>query len=113
MRQAWSDILIESFQQLMRQLAVVTPRLLAMLTLVLVGWAVAALARRVTIRVLAAVDFDRRCASWGLTGAMGRRGLRLTPSLLVARLVFWTLLLIAFTIGIDALEMPGTRGAAA
>ena len=32
MREAWSDILIESFQQVMRQLAVVTPRLLAMLS---------------------------------------------------------------------------------
>jgi hypothetical protein len=113
MRQAWSDILIESYQQLMRLLAVVTPRILAMLTLVLIGWAVAAVARRLAIRVLAAIDFDRRCASWGLTGAIGRRGVGWTPSLLLARLVFWTILLIAFTIGIDALEMPGTGGAAA
>jgi hypothetical protein len=113
MREAWSDILIESFQQVMRQLAVVTPRLLAMLTLVLVGWAVAVLARRLAVRVLDAVDFDRRCASWGLTGAMGRRGPQKTPSQLLARLVFWTLLLIAFMMGIEALEMPGTRGAAA
>jgi hypothetical protein len=113
MRQAWTDILIESFQQVMRQLGMVTPRLLAMLTLVLVGWVVAALARRLAVRVLSAVDFDERCARWGLTGAMGRRGLAWVPSLLLGRLVFWTLLFIAFMMGIEALEMPGTHGAAA
>jgi hypothetical protein len=113
MREQWTGILVESFQQVMRQLATVAPRLLAMLTLVLLGWAAAALARRLTVRVLSAVDFDGRCARWGLTGALGRRGMQRAPSLLLGRLVSWTLLFIAFMMGIEALEMPGTHGAVA
>ena len=46
MGKAWTDILIASFRQVMEHLAQVTPRILAMLTLLLLGAAVAAIARR-------------------------------------------------------------------
>jgi hypothetical protein len=94
-------------------LADLVPRLLAAVTLVLLGWLLAALARRVTARLLRALDFDARCARWGLTGALRLRGLRSPPSDVVSRLVFWTLVLIASLMAIEALQMPGTAGAVA
>ena len=113
MPQEWAEILVSSVQGAMQRFAQVAPRLLAMGTLVLLGSVVAAVVRRLTARLLRAVDFDSRCARWGLTGALARGGLRRPPSEVVSRLVFGTLFLIALLMGLEALEMPGTAGAVA
>jgi hypothetical protein len=113
MHQEWADIVVTAAREALNRLAQVAPRLLAVVTLVLLGWFAAALARYLTGRLLRAMDFDRRCARWGLAGILGRRGIRRPPSEVVRRLVFWTLFLIALLMGLEALEMPGTAGAVA
>jgi hypothetical protein len=110
MREAWADVLMTSFREVVQRLALVTPRLLALLALVLGGWLVAALARRLTVRILRAADFDQRCGRWGLTATLIRGGLRQPPTALTGRLVFWILFLVALLMGIEALEMPATAG---
>jgi hypothetical protein len=108
MREAWTDILIASFREVMQHLAQVTPRILAMLTLLLLGTAAAVVARRLASRALRAADFDARCSRWGLTTSLLRMGVRWPPSDLLGRLIFWTILLIGVLMGIQALEIPAT-----
>ena len=110
MRETWTEILVTSFQEVMRRLAQVTPQILAMLALIVLGLTVGAAARRLAARVLQAVDFDRRCARWGLTAALTRAGFRESPTLLTGRLIFWMIFLVALLMGIQALEMPATAG---
>jgi Mechanosensitive ion channel, conserved TM helix len=111
MQQQWSDIVLDAMRDVGHRILIVTPRLLAALTLILLGWAVAAVVRRVTIRVLAAADLDVRCARWGLTGVLGRGGHRPSPTELLGRLVYWAIFLLGLLMAVEALEMPGTRGA--
>jgi hypothetical protein len=110
MRATWTDILVDSFQELLHRLSLVAPRILAMVTLVFVGWVVAVVARRVTVRILHAANFDARCGRWGLTASLARAGIRQTPALLVGRLVLWMLFLVALLMGVEALEIPATTG---
>jgi hypothetical protein len=110
MHETWTDILVTMFREVVQRLALVAPRLLAMLTLILVGWAVAAIARRLTVRILRAADFDQRCGRWGLTTTLTRGGIRQPPTALVGRLLFWMIFLVALLMGIEALEMPATAG---
>ena len=110
MHETWSDILLASFQEVMQRLTVVAPRLLALLALVLVGWVLAAIARRLMVRLLRAANFDARCARWGLTGSLVRGGIRQPPTALVGRVVFWMIFLVALLMGIEALEVPATAG---
>jgi mechanosensitive ion channel-like protein len=110
MGKAWTDILIASFRVVMQHLAQVTPRVLAMLTLLLLGAAVAAIARRLASRALRAADFDLRCGRWGFTASLVRTGIRWSPSELLGRVIFWTILLIGVLMGIEALEIPATAG---
>lgn len=110
MRETWTDILVTSFREVVQRLALAAPRLLALLTLVLAGWVVAALVRRLTVRVLRAADFDQRCGRWGLTATLIRGGIKLPPADLVGGAIFWTLFLVALLMGIEALEMPATAG---
>ena len=112
MPQEWSDIVLDAIRDVAHRILFVTPRLLAALTLILVGWAVAALVRRVAVRILAAAKLDVRCARWGLGGVLGHGTHALSPSELVGRLAYWAILFIALLTAIEALEMPGTTGAA-
>ena len=110
MREAWTDILMTSLREVAHRLALVAPRLLATVTLILVGWVMAAVARRLTVRILQAADLDGRCRRWGLTATLSRSGVRQPPTVLVGRLIFWTIFLVALLMGIEALEMPATAG---
>ena len=110
MREAWSDALITSFREVMARLSHAAPRLLAVLTLVVVGWAVAAVAGRLVVRICRALNADARCARWGLTAGLARSGIQQPPSLLVGRLTFWTIVFVTLLMAIEALEMPATSG---
>jgi hypothetical protein len=113
MRDTWSDVLVSSFRDVVERLAHVAPRLLAMAAVILLGWAVAAIARRLTIRVFRMVDLDARCARWGLTASLSRSGIAQPPSQVVGQLIYWTILFVALLTSVEALEMPATAGLAA
>src|SRR3989304_5213483 len=79
MRETWTDILLSSFREVVQRLALAAPRLVAFVTLILLGWIGAAVARRLTVRILHAADLDARCGRWGLTAPLrggGRRARR-------------------------------------
>jgi hypothetical protein len=110
MREQWTDILVDSMWQVIDSLARATPRVLAVLTFVALGWALGTLASRLTLRALRATDLDGRCVRWGLTASTRTGALGRAPSELVSRLVFWLVLLLGLLMGIEALGMPGTAG---
>ena len=113
MGDAWSDVLVTSFRDVVERLAHVTPRLLAMVAVIVIGWAVAAIARRLTVRIFRLADLDARCARWGLTASLSRSGIGQLPSQVIGQLVFWTSLFVALLTSVEALEMPATAGLAA
>ena len=112
MQDAWTEILISSAREVTSRLASIAPRLLAALTLALAAWAVAAVLRRLTVRLLQALDLDGRCARQGVTAALARAGIRRPPSEMVGRLVFWIVLVIGLLMVIEALEVPAAAGLA-
>jgi len=113
MGDAWSDVLVTSLRDVVERLAHVTPRLLAMVAVIVIGWAVAAIARRLTVRIFRLADLDARCARWGLTASLSRSGIGQLPSQVIGQLVFWTILFVALLTSVEALEMPATAGLAA
>ncbi len=112
MQDSWADILIKSFREVAFRLAGFAPRVLAVLTLVLAGWIVAAGARRLVIRILGAADLDGRVARWGMTATLARTGIRRLPSELIGQLVFWLIFLVGMLMAIEALEVPAAVGLA-
>jgi hypothetical protein len=113
MQDAWSDVLVTSFRDMVERLAHVAPRLLAMVVVILIGWAAAAIVRRLTVRVFRMADLDARCARWGLTASLSRSGIGQPPSQVIGQLVFWTIFFVAILTSVEALEMPATAGMAA
>ena len=110
MHDSWADILVRSFREVALRLATYAPRVLAVLTLVLAGWIVAAVLRTLALRLLRGADFDGRAQRWGIT--LTRTGIRRTPSEIVGQLVFWLIFLVALLMAIEALEVPAAAGLA-
>lgn len=81
------------------------PNLLGAILILLIGWGVASLLYALTDKLLDAVRFDALMARTGVDDAINRSGVRIDPSNLVATLVKWTVLLVAFMMAADALNL--------
>jgi hypothetical protein len=104
-------IFLESLQRVLHGAARQLPGALAMLFLLLIAVAAALALRGVVRRVCERVSLDRRLREWGFAGpaAEGRPG----PSVLIARLVTWTVLAVGFLVGLSAFETASTNALAA
>jgi len=88
---------------MLSQLASLLPGMVALLAALVIAalfaWALAAALRR----SLASVEFDRRVAQWGFP-ALAEWSPSKSPTLLAARVIAWTVMLIGFLVGISAFD---------
>lgn len=104
----WEDAMIEAFRETAREIALFLPKLLALLTFLVLGVAAAWLVRFLLLRILKAVRFDLLCERFGLGQALAKAGIKQPLSHLVARLSFWVIFLVFALMGVDALALPAT-----
>jgi hypothetical protein len=102
--EAWRQVLVNSLTELAGTTAVFLPSLLATLVILGVGWLVSRLVAAVSERVLLQLGLDRAAARLGVSERLREAGVSLTPSHIVARLVFWVLML---TFLLSAVETLG------
>src|ERR1051326_6749861 len=102
----WEQVkqaLNQSFERVIAGLANLLPGLAALVVALvfsaLAAWVLAGLLRR----FLRGINFDKRCAAWGLSG-LAEWSPGKSPSLLVTRSVSWLVVLVGFLIGIAAFD---------
>src|SRR5262245_53031959 len=108
MADTWGTLVWSALSELAARLTILLPGLLAMLTLAAVGLVVAWVTARVARRIAQAATFDRRAETLGFAGALGRAGVRRTPSEALGVIIFWSIFILFLTVAIDALAIPGT-----
>lgn len=81
------------------------PRLLNALILLLLGWLLGRLGATLTRRLLTKLGFDRLLQRGGLDHLLLRAGVTVQPSDVLARLVYWLLLLTFLLAAVDALGL--------
>jgi hypothetical protein len=109
MGEVWKAALLDSFNKFLEKITIFLPNLLAMLTILLIGFFFACLLRRLLLRFLKAIHFDRGSERWGLTEALSRGSLAYSPSELLACLFYWVIILITLIMGVNALEVAATQ----
>jgi len=102
--EAWRQVLVNSLTEFGETAAVFLPSLIATLVILGVGWLVSRLVAAVSERVLLQLGLDRASARLGISERLREAGAPLTPSHIVARLVFWVLML---TFLLSAVETLG------
>jgi hypothetical protein len=81
------------------------PRLAAALGILMAGFAIAKMVERGTDLFLHRIGFDRWMREGGVTEALERAGTRLDPSSVIAKLAFWTVMLLVIVLAATALRI--------
>lgn len=90
----------EGVEEAWNDLVGFAPRLIAALAVLLAGWIVASLIRRVLQRVLDKIRFPELMERSGLQAPLARVGLK-EPSRLLATVIFWAAMLLVLQLAID------------
>lgn len=106
--QFWKSV-SEPLRALLEKLGSFLPQLALSLGIVAVGLVVAWLLQKAVHGLLRALSFDRLAARLGLATAVERVGGFRSPSFLAAQLVQWVVVLVAFLLGLVALDTTVTR----
>jgi len=104
--------LTEATQGLVRNFAHFLSRLLVMLLIVLVGWVIAHVARRILRSILYLVKFDRLSENTGAAQLLSKAALPSSTELL-SRFVFWVTWLGFVLLGVSSLGIVGLQAHAA
>jgi hypothetical protein len=99
MRQNLSDQLNQGFVEI----GEFVPRLAAAIGILMVGFVLAKMVERATAWLLRRIGFDRLMREGGVTEALARAGTALDPSGVMAKLVFWAVMLVVIILGANAL----------
>ncbi|MGQ0562630.1 MAG: mechanosensitive ion channel family protein [Gemmatimonadota bacterium] len=91
------------------QIYLFLPRLLAAIGILMAGFAIAKMVERATDLALHKIGFDRWMSEGGVTEALERAGTRLDPSSVLAKLVFWTVMLLVILLAADALGVQAVN----
>lgn len=108
MSEMWQEAMVEAFREMMRRGALFLPKLMAMVTFLLLGVVVGWLVKHVLMRILSAVRFEALCERMGLTPALAKAGMKQGIPHLIGRLSFWLVFVFFAFMGVDALDLPAT-----
>lgn len=97
-------IFVESVGDVLQAAARLLPSVLAMFLFFALAAALALLVRWGVRRACERLALDRRLREWGVTS--GAEGARTSPTRLVARVSFWTVLLVGVLLGLSVLQAP-------
>jgi hypothetical protein len=97
------EALTERLEEGIYQIVGFLPRLAAALGILMVGLAIAKMVERGTDVALHRIGFDRWMREGGVTEALERAGTTLDPSSVLAKLVFWTMMLLVILLSANAL----------
>jgi len=110
MSNVWGDAMMEAFRDMMKRMALLLPKLLALISFVLLGLVVGFVVKAILVRVLKAVRFDVFVERWGLQATLAKAGFKQPLSQIIGRAAFWTVFVIFAIMGVDALDLPATAG---
>lgn len=95
----------DSVEGMFESIIAFLPLLLGAILILVLGYIVAKLLEKGTDLILEKAGFDRVMSRGGVEQAIARTGTALDPSSIVARLVFWTVLLVAILMAANALGL--------
>ena len=97
------DVLTDRLEEGIFQIVRFLPNLAAALGILMVGLAIAKMVERGTDLALRRIGFDRWMREGGVTEALERAGTTLDPSAVIAKLVFWTMMLLVIVLAANVL----------
>jgi hypothetical protein len=109
MGEVWRVTISDSFNKFLGKVITFLPNLLAMITILIIGFLIAWIVKKLIFRFLKAIQFDKVSERWGLVEVLSKGGLTYSPASLLSRFFYWIIVLITLIMGINALDVPATQ----
>ena len=109
MGEVWGVTISDSFNKFLGKVVTFLPNLLAMITILIIGFLIAWIVKKLIFRFLKAIQFDKVSERWGLAEILSKGGVTYSPASLVSRFFYWVIVLITLIMGVNALDVPATR----
>ena len=109
MGEVWKGTIADSLNRFLEKVIIFLPNLLAMITILVVGFFVAWVFKRLLFRFLKAIQFDRVTRQWGLADVLSKGGVSYSPANLLSRFFYGVIVLVTLILGINALEVAATQ----
>jgi hypothetical protein len=100
--------MVTGFRDTIMQIVLVLPRLLALVTFLVLGVVAAWLVKLLAVRLLTAFRFDRLCDRFGMNKPLAQAGIKQPVSIVISRVLFWIVFLFFAFMGVDAVNLPAT-----
>jgi hypothetical protein len=97
------EALVQRLEEGITQIVAFLPQLALSIGLLMAGFAIAKMVERGTDLALHRIGFDLWMREGGVTEALERAGTRLDPSSVIAKLVFWTVMLLVILVAASAI----------
>jgi hypothetical protein len=109
MAEVWKTAITDSLNRFVSKVITFLPNLLAMVTILAIGFLMAWLIKRLLTHFLKAVQFDRVGERWGVVHLLIKGGLTYSPTNLISRFFYWVIIVITLILGINSLEVAATQ----
>jgi hypothetical protein len=109
MGEVWRSAITDSFNKFFSKVITFVPNLLAMITILIIGFLIAWIVKIVLLRFLKAVQFDKVSERWGLAHILSKGGMTYSPANLLSGFFYWVIVLITLILGVNALEVAATQ----
>jgi hypothetical protein len=109
MGEVWKSAITDSFNKFLAKVTTFVPNLLAMITILIIGFLIAWIVKKLLLRFLKAIHFDRVSERWGLTYVLSKGGMTFSPANLLSQFFYWVIVLVTLILGINALEVAATQ----
>jgi hypothetical protein len=109
MGEVWRVAISDSFNKFLGKVLTFLPNLLAMITILIVGFFIAWVLKVILLRFFKVIQFDRVSEQWGFSQVFSKGGITHSPAHLVSRFFYWVIVLVTLILGINALEVAATQ----
>ncbi len=96
----------DPLERFLDKVMVFLPNFLSFIVVLLIGILVAWILKKICVRVFRAMNLDRACERAGTLSVLAKGGIADPPSVLLARIIAWIILLIFAIIALRALDLP-------
>ena len=102
----WDNLIADPIRQMLTRIMAYLPILLGALIILIVGWIVAKVIRRVVDFLLKTVRFDAMADKTGISEVLRKGDLKITAREVVSGLVYWLIMIMVLVMTVDALGLP-------
>lgn len=103
------QILLESSQQFLNEIARAVPQIIGALLILLIGWLIAKLVKRIFVKLLKLVKLNWLTEKIGIEKFFKEGGLKITAVDLIGSLIYWIIMLIVIMAAMNTLQLTSAK----